>query len=214
MKTWRDFFEEGMAYGSKNDFKHAEESFREAVRLAPNEPYPHYELGYTLFLLKDYGAAKIEFERTNELSRGFFLVQMELYLCEQILTNQIQHSTLDLLRALQAIVDANMIHSAQAINMAREATSSAPDCALGHFYLGKALLSIDPAASEGELLRCLELTPDETTVIDAKQHIGILRLQSGDAEKAREIWESIIVDYKGNPHSKTCEILLAQLDRT
>ncbi len=49
-KTWKQHFDEGMAYGQASDFAKAEASFRGAIRLAPTEPYPHYELGYTLSL--------------------------------------------------------------------------------------------------------------------------------------------------------------------
>lgn len=65
--------------------------------------------------------------------------------------------------------------SAQAAQLARQAVEIAPHCALGHFYLGKALLGTDKAAVEAALRRCLELEPDETTAIDAKKHLDFLR---------------------------------------
>ena len=67
-KTWKEHFDEGMAFGQRSEFSKAEASFREAVRLAPNEPYPHYELGYTLFLVGRYNEALEEFRRTDQAS--------------------------------------------------------------------------------------------------------------------------------------------------
>ena len=50
-RTWKEHFDLGMAAGGASDIEGAVTHFREAVRLAPLEPYPHYELGYSLFLL-------------------------------------------------------------------------------------------------------------------------------------------------------------------
>ena len=78
--SWEDHFRRGMSRGTAGDPPNAAKSFRQATRLAPEEPYPHYELGYTLSLLGRYEDALEELRTTNELAPGFFVVQMEIYL--------------------------------------------------------------------------------------------------------------------------------------
>src|SRR5215470_20429914 len=94
-KSWKELFEKGMTFGAANDFKKAEDCFRQATRLAPNEPYPHYELGYTLSLLGRHKEALQEFETTDRLARGFFLVQTEAYLSSQFLSGEINADILE-----------------------------------------------------------------------------------------------------------------------
>ena len=69
MPLWSEPFKEGMRRGTASDFSGAEASFREALRLGPDEPNPHYELGYTLALVGRFEDALEEFRRTQELRR-------------------------------------------------------------------------------------------------------------------------------------------------
>jgi tetratricopeptide (TPR) repeat protein len=208
-KTWEDHFNAGMRYGSSSNLARAEASFREAARLAPDEPYPHYQLGYTLSLTGRYEEALPEFRRTNELQRGFFLVQVELFLCEQVLDGQLSQQGLQLLRALHQLTDRSEAQTVQAVKIAQHAIEVAPRCALAHFYLGKALLQTDPVKAEETLRTCLELGPDETTAIDAKIHLGTLRQRADDMDEARRIWRGVIADYPGHPLTTMCEFVLA-----
>src|SRR5688572_15824032 len=120
-EAWRAAFDRGMAYGGASDFARAEECFREAVALAPDEPYPHYELGYTLFLLGRYAEALDEFRRTDALSRGFFLVQTEAYLCEQVISGAVGPAALSVLRHLQRLSDDGAAQSGEAVAAAEHA---------------------------------------------------------------------------------------------
>ena len=118
-KTWKQYFDEGMAYGQASDFAKAEASFRRAIRLAPTEPHPHYELGYTLSLMGRYKEALEELRRTDELARGFFLVQTEAWMCEQFLSGVVDAEVLKLLRLLQRLTDNGASHSEQATTVSR-----------------------------------------------------------------------------------------------
>ena len=158
-KSWQQHFDEGMAHGQASVFAKAEASFREAMRLAPTEPYPHYELGYTLFLLERYDEALQEFRRTDELVRGFFLVQTEAYLCEEMLGGRMGVEVLSLLRSLQRFTDTGAAQSEEAASASRTIVESTPECALGHYYLGKALLGADPMAAEAAASASTMLTP-------------------------------------------------------
>jgi tetratricopeptide (TPR) repeat protein len=188
-----------MHHGAASDFARAEASFREAVRLAPDEPYPRYELGYTLALVGRHKEALKEFRRTVQLSRGFFLVETEISMCEQLLSGSIDVEALEMLRLLQAIVDNGDEESEEAVSLSQKVIELAPGCALGHFHLGKALFFSDPQAAERALRRCVELNPDDTTAINAKWHLGKLREQSGHEDEAQQIWSAIVADYRGHP---------------
>lgn len=205
--TWRAAFDRGMACGGASDFARAEACFREAVSLAPEEPYPHYELGYTLFLLGRYAEALDEFRRTDALSRGFFLVQTEAYLCERVISGSVGPAALSVLRHLQHLTDSGAAQGEEAVAAAEHAVALAPDCALAHFYLGKALLGPSRAAAEQSLRRCLELGPDDTTAIDARFHLGVLRQEAGEEDEARRVWREIVADYPGNPHTRFAELM-------
>jgi Flp pilus assembly protein TadD len=199
-KGWQEFFEQGMRYGAASDFSRAEASFREAVRLAPDEPYPHYQLGYTLALVGRHEEALDEYRRTEQLWRGFFIVETEIHMSEQLLSRSINVEVLDMLRSLQWIVDSGGSQGEDAVALSQKVIELAPECALGHFHLGKALLRRDPQAAEVALRRCIELEPDDTTAINAKFHLGVLCEQAGREDEARGIWDAMASDYAGHPH--------------
>jgi Flp pilus assembly protein TadD len=187
-----------MRRGGAADFSGAEESFREAARLAPEEPYPHYELGYTLALVGRHEEALEEFRRTEQLYRGFFLVETEIYMSEQLLSGSLNVDVLDMLRSLQRLVDSGSGQGEDSVALSRKVIELAPECALGHFHLGKALFMRDPAAAEVALRRCIELDPDDTTAIDAKWHLGALRERAGHADEAQRIWDAMASDHRGH----------------
>ena len=66
-RTWKNHFDDGVAYGTASDFEKAEKSFRQAIRVAPEQPYPHYELAFTLSLLGRHQEALDELNETNHL---------------------------------------------------------------------------------------------------------------------------------------------------
>jgi tetratricopeptide (TPR) repeat protein len=208
--SWKAHFEQGMSAGSAGDLQTAAKHFKKASDIKPDEPYPHYELGYTLFLLGQYADALDELKKTNELSPGFFLVQTEIYMCEGVLSGMIDDDVLSKLRRVQRLTDTGQHASSDAVSLSHQAIDAAPDCALGHYFLGKALVESDRAQSETALERCMELAPDDTTAIDALTHIGLQREAAGDLAAAREIWTEVLRNYRGNPHVKITELILAQ----
>jgi lipopolysaccharide biosynthesis regulator YciM len=87
----------------------------------------------------------------------------------------------------------------------------APNCALGHFFLGKALIGTDEIEAERALQKSIELGADETTVINARFHLGILCRNRGEEEAARRIWAGIAADYAGNPHTRFAEMMAGEM---
>lgn len=199
-----------MAAGGAGDIAGALPHFREAVRLGPSEPYPHYELGYTLFLLGEFEAALSELRRTNELVEGFFVVQTEIYVCEAVLSGLVDLESLTVFRKLQHLTDSSQAQSPEAVALSRALVERAPAFAVGYHCLGKALLTADPKASEEALRQCVALGPDDTTAIDALAHIGVLRRNAGDPEAAREIWSETVRKYGTNLHIKPLKAFFLQ----
>jgi Flp pilus assembly protein TadD len=97
------------------------------------------------------------------------------------------------------MVDAGGAQSDEAVALSIKVVEAAPDCALGHFHYGKAIIQRDPAGAEEALRRCIELTPDDTTAIDAKSHVAILCRQAGRDDEARRIRDGIFADYPEHP---------------
>ena len=206
-RSWKVHFERGMASGRVGDLSKATRHFRSAVRLAPDEPYPHYELGYTLLLMGEIEPALAELRRTNELAQGFFLVQSEIYVCEAILSGALSEDSVKALRQLQQLTDAGQAQSQRAVELSRQVIARAPSCPLGYYFLGKALLRTDTVEAQRALQKCMNLSPDDTTAIDALTHIGVLLKKTGDLDGAMKAWSEVVARYKGNPHTKLTEVL-------
>lgn len=208
-QDWQQPFNEGRAHGSAGRYAEAEDSLRRAVVLAPDEPYPHYELGFTLSLVGRHHEALEEFALTESLAHGFLSVQIEIYICEQELAGRMDTDTYGWIRDLQTLTDTGAISSPQATSIARMVNRRAPDLALGYFYLGKSLIGRSPHDARLALERCVELRPDESTEIDAKGHLGLLLRSAGDEVEARRIWKEILRDHPGHVHTAIVEMLVA-----
>ena len=206
MATWEQAFERGMLAGEAADFAAAEQAFREAVALAPHEPYPHYELGYTLCLAGKVTEALSELRRTQELQRGFFLVEIEIYLCEKILARAFDVETFAALRQLIWRTESGQAMTLETEQLARAVVARAPDCALGYFFLGKAIFERLPDEGKTSFERCIELYPDDTTLINARFHLGVLRRLAGAEDEARAIWQRIVRDFAGHPHAQLARL--------
>ena len=206
---WKGLFDQGMTYGRSGDLDGAAASFREATRLEPAEPYPHYELGFTLFLRGRVREALSEFQHTEELCSGFFLVQTYIDVCARLLSGSLTPEGSVLFQKLQWLADLGRPQGSEARELAEALVRACPTFPVGHYCLGIAVSEDDPARAETALGTCLELTPDPTTAIDALFHLGVLRNKAGDRQGARRLWQSAIDRYPRNIHTKFCEINLA-----
>jgi tetratricopeptide (TPR) repeat protein len=206
--AWQEPFKRGMQLGSENDFEGAVAAFREAVARSPEEPYPRYELGYTLSLMKRHGEALQELRRANELSPGFLLVQTEILICEKLDAGAYRDDLAEALRMLQGLVESRAAPDESAIGFARSVVEAEPECGLANYYLGKLLMADSPDEAEAWLKGCVELGADDTTLIDAWAHLGLLARRAGDEDEAKRIWSGLAERYEGNPHLRLTKMLL------
>ncbi len=209
---WKQYFKQGMMHGNVGETAQAVESFRQAIALAPDEPYPHYELGYTLFRQGQYEEALQELRTTDALSPGFFQVQPEIYLCECVAAGKVGPDGLEVLRMLEQLADLGVAQSEEAVALSRRAVELSPSCALGYLHLGQALMDANPPIAEKALIHCLKLRPDDTTAINAKMQLGQIQQAQGNLAAARQIWQKVLDEYPGHPHAKMCQVLLSRLD--
>lgn len=207
--AWQTPFQRAMELGAESDLEGAEKCFREAVALAPEEPYPRYELGYLLSLVHRYDEALDELRRANELSPGFHLVQTEILICEGLASGAITEDVGEALRMLQGLVESEAEPDESSIGFARSLVEAEPENALANYYLGKLLFHDSPDEAEAWLRACVEIGADDTTMIDAWSHLGILARRAGEEIEAKQIWRSVVENFPGNPHLEFPEMLLA-----
>lgn len=70
----------GRAYGQKGNNELAIQNFENAIRIAPEWPYPYYDLAYTYLLSNKYKEAYKYYKITDELaSRGFFTTKTAVH---------------------------------------------------------------------------------------------------------------------------------------
>ncbi|MEN6625196.1 MAG: tetratricopeptide repeat protein [Candidatus Sumerlaeia bacterium] len=198
-RTWNWHYDRGMACGSGGKFDAALEHFKKAAEMAPGEPGPPYQLGYTYFLLKDFAKALPEFEKTQALTPGYFTVETDIDLCRRMLDGRLSLPALSILHQLLVASDSNQLGSPKSLTLAKQAVELAPDCPLAHFLFAKAVFATDPAESINAMQRCLEFGPDNTTAIQARLMIGTHLYSAGHPDQAFEMWRSILRDYSYHP---------------
>jgi hypothetical protein len=93
------------------------------VQLAPEEPYPHYELGYTLALVGRHQEALEELRRTEQITRAFFAVETEIYMSEQLVSGSIDTDVLEMLRSLQRLVDSGGAQSEATVSLSQRSSN-------------------------------------------------------------------------------------------
>jgi len=207
---WVKEYDKGWEAGSSGRFDEAIRHFVKAIELAPNEPKPLYQLGYTHYLTSNYSEALVSLRAADQLQRGYFLAQTYIYLCEAMSRGAISEQAWEAIQSLIWLTDEGGAQSAEALTLSDRVIAAHPECPLGHFYRGKALVRSDRSRSETSLRKCLDLEPDETTVIDALIHLGSHREAAGDSEGARWIWQDVLDRYGDNALTEVVTRFLEQ----
>jgi hypothetical protein len=173
----------------------------------PEEPYPHYELGYTLALVGRYEESVEELNQTQQLRRAFFTVETEIWMCEQVVSGSVDAPVLELLRSQQRLVDAGEEQGADAVALGRQVTEEAPECALAPLPLRQGDV---PARSRGCRGSAPPLHRAEAGRYNDHQREGsssVLCQQDGRDGEARSIREGILAEYP--EHAQTVFVTLA-----
>jgi tetratricopeptide (TPR) repeat protein len=209
-KKWKKQFGKGRNAGSSGELESAVSYFKRATEIAPDEPYPHYELAYTLSKLGQYAEALREFEQTEKLSRGFFIVQTELFIHQELLDKRIDEPVLSKLRQIQKITDTQGSQHPEIVTFSNEVIDKAPEFPLGYYYLGQAVFPGERERSENAFKKCMDLSPDETTSIYALNFLALFAELAGDVETAKKIWVDLLARYDGNPHTEMIKMTFKQ----
>ncbi len=86
-----DLVSRGEKLGSAGKYEDALGLFREAAKADPFNPQPRYEAGITLLLLERYPQAVEEFEVTKSLAPGWFNVDSDLWIAQELLAGRLGH---------------------------------------------------------------------------------------------------------------------------
>ncbi len=78
LKTFYDYVKEGVNYYNKNELQKAEQSFKSAVHLNPDNHIPYYYLGLTYYTEKKYREAKQYYEKAKKLGTDRGLINYAL----------------------------------------------------------------------------------------------------------------------------------------
>ena len=75
-----EYLKLGRAYGQKGNHELAIQNFESAMKLAPDWPYPYYELAYTYLLNSNYKVAYKYYKKVDHLApRGFFTAKTAVH---------------------------------------------------------------------------------------------------------------------------------------
>ncbi len=78
LKTFYDYVKEGVNYYNKNELKKAEESFKNAASLEPDNHIPYYYLGLTYYTEKQYEKARQYYQKAEALGTDKGLINYAL----------------------------------------------------------------------------------------------------------------------------------------
>ncbi len=78
LKTFTDYIKEGIDFYSKGDINSAEESFKQAVRIEPDNHIPYYYMGLISYARKKYGDAEVFYKKALKLGTESGLINYAL----------------------------------------------------------------------------------------------------------------------------------------
>ena len=198
--------------------------FQKAISNAPNEPYPHYELGFTLCKIGQIEEGLQEFRITNKLSEGFYLVQTELFLYESFMNKSIDEIALTLCREILQLNDL-LISFNQSPHywpgppgpelipkldqLTRKLRERFPNFALSELFFARHALEESTDNIRASLEQCLALNPDDTTKIYAMYYLSGL-CSKNDPDKATDILLEVARLFPNNPHVQGIKYFLDQ----
>lgn len=86
-RTAEDYYNDGMKYAARGNYKEAVEYFDVSIRLKNTDYFVWYNRGITKSLMKDYRAAIADFEETINLKPDYVKAYISIGNCQKLLTN-------------------------------------------------------------------------------------------------------------------------------
>jgi tetratricopeptide (TPR) repeat protein len=147
----------GREAGARGDYPAAIAAFEQAAKLAPQWPYPVYDLAYTQLLMGDAEAARGNYHRTVELApRGFFTALTAVDALDREKSGDLPPGTYAAYLSLEWVDDPK-----QKADLVAQLTEHVPQFAPG--WKEAAFLATDDAQQIERLERGLAANPDPET---------------------------------------------------
>jgi len=184
--------EQGRLFGGQGDYAKAVAAFEQASRLAPQWPYPVYDLAYTRLLEGKLEEALAGYSQVDKLEpRGFFTTKTAIWTLERERSGQFGLGTY---LAYLSIESAQP--ESKKVEIARKLVEKFPDFAPGWKELGLA------AENSDEALRCFErglsANPDAETYGMLQINKAIRLSNAGKRDEAVTILGELALDPKSS----------------
>src|SRR5665213_3285138 len=182
-----------MQAGGKGNFDEALAGFREAAKVDPFDPNPHYHAAVTLMHLEQPSEAFAEYDATEELAPGWFNCRGERWLAAEIAGGRVEQAVFFILRTEEMPEQsASWEHK---LGLADEGLAHAPDLALLHLYRGKCLMNLNRIA-EAQAAFTIGLAHAPEPDIRTRLLFELQVVATDPAEKIRLLREA--ADLNGN----------------
>lgn len=128
----------GEQLASQGQLEQGLEAFRNAAKLDPYDPQPHYLEGLTLLHLQRFPEAVEASTRCEKLGPGWFHVRAQIWMAKELAAGRVSHDTFLRLRELED----GESPPEQKVALAMDTLKAAPQVAAVHLALGNALLNL------------------------------------------------------------------------
>jgi len=186
----------------------AEAAFRRCATAAPTWANAHYQLGYVCLRLRRPEEAVRCFERTEEISPGYYMVREYLDQARRLASGILSHEAFVLFDRASA---AGFRDPDATIRLARRAIEITPQYPSAHLILARAYEKkerLDLALAE--LGRTIELHPDEATLCHALLSRGSIFMAMGRHDQAMRELSKVIEINGSTTATRTALAALAQ----
>jgi tetratricopeptide (TPR) repeat protein len=188
---------EGEKLGSAGKYDEALALFRDAATADPFDPQPHYEAGITLLLLQRYAQAIEEYEQTIRLAPGWFNVQSDLWIAQELLAGRLAHEIFLVTWAAENAA----LPPAQKLSLIDQGIARQPALPHLHFWRAVTLLALDRKTDAADTLRAgLELQPEPDI---RSRMLAQLAAQEADPSAQRRLFQQILDQTDANLMSRS-----------
>jgi tetratricopeptide (TPR) repeat protein len=183
--------------GASGDYEAAIKALAEAQTLAPDWPYPTYDMAFTYLLMKDFTKARECYEKTVQMSpRGFFTALTALDTLNREANGELPNGTYADYVALEGISDPKQKLEAITAMLERIPSFAPP-------WVQYAVHCEDPSQSLAAIEKGLAAKPDRETHGMLLINKALTLNEQGDAETATSILGNLVLNPDttfGNEH--------------